>query len=174
MSELVVGDLVFVKNKYKVTTSPILAIFQHYRNVIRFLDIYTNESINPLRLTPLHSLLVVAKYDKHPRYTFAQDVSINDIVFSSDLHQVRVINIKETLIYNDSGYAPLTFEGNIIVNDILASCYATYDHSIMHIITTPIRWWFYMLYEFYQSIEFIYVQKLTSNIVISLVDFYFQ
>jgi hypothetical protein len=174
MSDLVVGDLVFVKSKNDVITSPILAIFRHYRSSIRFLDIYTTESTVPLRLTPLHSLLVLSKYDKRKRYLFAQDVSIDDVVFSSDLRPLRVIDVKETLIYDDSGYAPLTFEGNIIVNDIIASCYATHEHSMMQLITTPIRWWFFVLFEFHQSIGFDYLQKLTSNIVVSFVDFYFQ
>ena len=31
-------------------------------------------------------------------------------------------------------------EGNIIVNGILASCYAIADHHLAHIGMTPIRW----------------------------------
>ncbi|CAF5119569.1 unnamed protein product, partial [Rotaria sp. Silwood1] len=174
MSDLHVGDLVFVKKENEIITSPVLAIFRHYRSSIHFVDIYTTNSIIPLRLTPLHSLLVLSKHDKHERYIFAKDVSVGNHVFSSDLRPLAVVNVKETLISDDSGYAILTFEGNIIANDIVASCYATYDHSTMHMITTPMRWWFLILFQLRQLIAFDYLQHLTSNIIVSFVDFYLQ
>ena len=35
----------------------------------------------------------------------------------------------------------MTSEGNIIVDEVLASCYAsTVDHHLAHFVTTPIRW----------------------------------
>ena len=35
----------------------------------------------------------------------------------------------------------MTSEGNIIVDDVLASCYAsTADHDLAHFVTAPIRW----------------------------------
>ena len=37
-------------------------------------------------------------------------------------------------------YTPLTMEGNIIVNGILASCYAFGNHDLAHVGVTPIRW----------------------------------
>ena len=35
-------------------------------------------------------------------------------------------------------YIPLTMEGNIIVDDVLASCYAFSDHDLAHFSMTPI------------------------------------
>ena len=38
-------------------------------------------------------------------------------------------------------YAPLTREGNMVVNEVLASCYASFvDHHLAHLATAPIRW----------------------------------
>ena len=37
-------------------------------------------------------------------------------------------------------YVPLTTEGNIIADGILASCYAITDHYLAHVTMTPIRW----------------------------------
>ena len=37
-------------------------------------------------------------------------------------------------------YVPLTMEGQIVVDGILASCYPFYDHDLAHIGMTPIRW----------------------------------
>ena len=37
-------------------------------------------------------------------------------------------------------YVPLMMEGRIVVDGVLASCYATVDHDLGHIGTAPIRW----------------------------------
>ena len=37
-------------------------------------------------------------------------------------------------------YVPLTMEGNIDVDDVLASCYADIDHGMSHFGMTPMRW----------------------------------
>ena len=37
-------------------------------------------------------------------------------------------------------YTPLTMEGNIIVEEVLASCYAFGNHDFAHVGVTPIRW----------------------------------
>ena len=31
-------------------------------------------------------------------------------------------------------------EGNIVVDGVLASCYASFDHDLAHIWMTPLRW----------------------------------
>ena len=35
---------------------------------------------------------------------------------------------------------PLTMEGNIVVDGVLASCHASFNHDLMQIIVTPLRW----------------------------------
>ena len=37
-------------------------------------------------------------------------------------------------------YVPLTMEGNIVVDDVLASCYPDIDHDMSHFGMTPMRW----------------------------------
>jgi hedgehog protein len=172
MNDLVVGDQVYVMKGNEVITSPVLAIFRHYRSSIRFIDIYTTESSSPLRLTPLHSVLVLPKSGEIKHYSFAQNVVIGDFLFSHNLRLLKVTNIKEILIDDDNVYAPLTFEGSIVVNEIIASCYGTFSHSIMHILTTPIRWWYFILFHFSQLIECEHFQKLTSDLVVHFIDFF--
>ena len=36
-------------------------------------------------------------------------------------------------------YAPLTKEGSIIVDNVLASCYGAYDNDLAHLAMTPMR-----------------------------------
>ena len=38
-------------------------------------------------------------------------------------------------------YVPLTMEGNIVVDGVLASCYAIVDHDIAQIVMKPIQWY---------------------------------
>ena len=37
-------------------------------------------------------------------------------------------------------YVPLTDEGNIVVDGVLASCYASFDHDLAHFAMTPMKW----------------------------------
>ena len=37
-------------------------------------------------------------------------------------------------------YTPVTMKGNMMVDGVLASCYAFFDHDLAHITMTPIRW----------------------------------
>ena len=37
-------------------------------------------------------------------------------------------------------YVPLTMEVNIIVGGVLASCYASSHHDLVHIATVPVLW----------------------------------
>ena len=37
-------------------------------------------------------------------------------------------------------YFPVTMEGSIVVDGVLASCYALINHDLSHLMLTPIRW----------------------------------
>ena len=38
-------------------------------------------------------------------------------------------------------YAPLTMEGNIVVDGVLVSCYGIVEHDLLHIVMKPIQWY---------------------------------
>ena len=38
-------------------------------------------------------------------------------------------------------YVPLTKEGNIMIDGVLASCYTSADHDLVHLAMTPIQWY---------------------------------
>ena len=44
------------------------------------------------------------------------------------------------LVIPEGAFVPLTMEGNIVVDGVLASCYAAIDHNLAHIGMTPLRW----------------------------------
>ena len=43
-------------------------------------------------------------------------------------------------LFYPGAYAPLAMDGNIVVDGVLASCYASSDHDLAHIGMTPVRW----------------------------------
>jgi hypothetical protein len=146
LDTLITGDevLVYSSSLGKIEKSRVLAIFHHQRSSVRFLDIYTTDNQEPLRLTPTHSILTKKNSAKQSsfHYDFAYNIAINDWIVSSKLESIQVMKIEEILLYNQTISTPLTFEGNIIVNNLLASCYATFNHQLMHFLTTPIRYWY--------------------------------
>ena len=44
------------------------------------------------------------------------------------------------MVFTLGAFTPLTMEGNILVDGVLASCYAFPDHDFAHITMTPMRW----------------------------------
>ena len=37
-------------------------------------------------------------------------------------------------------FTPVTMEGNIMVDRVLASCYVFHNHDLAHLLMSPIRW----------------------------------
>ena len=89
--------------------------------------------------------------------TYASNIQEGDFVLVFDIEKglkpARVLNV-ETKVQRGV-YAPLTSEGNLVVDDVLVSCYAVIDsQTIAHISFAPLRLWYKML-------EFI--PSMTSN-----------
>ena len=59
-------------------------------------------------------------------------------------------------------YIPLTEEGNIVVDGVLASCYASFDHDLAHITMAPIQW-------FPEIIENIFGKEKSSLAYVSII-----
>ena len=53
------------------------------------------------------------------------------------ISQTAVINMFTIFL---GAYAPLTMEGNIMVDGVLASCYADHDHDMSDLAVAPISW----------------------------------
>ena len=43
-------------------------------------------------------------------------------------------------LFHIGAYVPLTMEGNILVDGVLASCYPSAPHDLAHMVMTPLRW----------------------------------
>ncbi|CAF1050079.1 unnamed protein product, partial [Didymodactylos carnosus] len=157
MRNLKVGDQVIVAyktsdNGIELRSSPILAmdIYQKYDNdsPVDYLEIQVaaNISIPPLHITRRHSLLVRREHDSEVKYLFASQVNIGDHLYllKNDYRsavQTKITHIKDVTLFD--AYAPLTLEGNLVVNDVVVSCYGTFTHSFVHLAMAPRRWLLY-------------------------------
>ena len=49
--------------------------------------------------------------------------------------------IQKWIHYVIGAYVPLTADGNIVVEGVLASCYASCHHDLAHFAMTPMQWY---------------------------------
>ena len=43
--------------------------------------------------------------------------------------------------YSSGVFDPLTADGNIMVDGVLASCYASFNHDLAHLMMIPMQWY---------------------------------
>ena len=94
---------------------------------------------------------------------FAYDVKEGDFVLVLDkkegLKSIKVKRVQKTV--NEGQYAPLTLEGNILVDDVLASCYTTVSYEwVGHAVFSPIRF----LYKITQYLPFSQIKLDDANL----------
>jgi hypothetical protein len=153
MRHLNVGDQILVAHQdadggIKIESSPVLAIdiYQHYNIVspVLYREIHTMANHTVLHITPAHSLLVKKKQRVDAEYIFASEVDIGDYIYIlrddyQSVEKIAVTGINDVQLFD--AFAPLTFQGNLIINHVVVSCYGTFTHSIGHIVKMPRRWW---------------------------------
>ncbi len=121
--------------------------------VVAFLDRQTDVRADFLRLTTEHSSVTVTPY--HLLYrscancsaiqrlpTFAKDIRVGDwllqLTGAGQFEPGRVVSVTETV--GDGLFAPLTLEGNVVVDSLVASCYAgTQAEWLAHLSLWPLR-----------------------------------
>ena len=65
------------------------------------------------------------------------------LLITSSSVLLKLVKVKEHMIISalfTGAYVPLTTEGNIMVNGVLASCYPSADHDLAHFAMIPIQW----------------------------------
>lgn len=150
MNELNIGDeiLALDSNGTPVFT-PVLLFLDRDTNASRMYHQITTKSGRKITLTGSHLIFVIdfltSDFNvtlESRREVFARQVIPGQFVSVIDPEEgitfEKVIDV--TIIEKKGVYAPLTSEGNLIVNQVLASCYANInDQSLAHWAFFPLR-----------------------------------
>ena len=73
-------------------------------------------------------------------FRYADQITIDDEVLipeNNEVNPTKVISVSSFVM--QGAHVPLTMEGNIIVDGILASCYPSCYHDLVHIVMLPIQ-----------------------------------
>ena len=141
MAELEIGDEVLsTTSDGKLAYSPFIAFLVKVpSDETEFVTLQTEDG-NILSLTPSH--LIFRNSSSKP--VFASSIKPGDYVYSLDkqapssLQVQNVTKIGRTKVLG--AYAPLTAEGTIVVDNIVASCYGVLeDHQFLHTAFAPLR-----------------------------------
>lgn len=151
MENLKVGTMVLAVNKQgQLTYSPVITFLDKDTNLESKHTTIETKDGTVLTLTRSH-LIYRASHDNHTMFqtpdgilpVFASKIKVNDYIFtlSKEHNQVRPSKVvKVTNMKIKGNYAPLTLEGTIVVDGVLASCYAVIDdHRMAHSSFAPLR-----------------------------------
>ncbi|XP_022622906.1 sonic hedgehog protein [Seriola lalandi dorsalis] len=129
-----------------------------YTDFIMFIDqdsttkrlfyVIETDSGQKITLTAAHLLFVghnnhTEKVDKRMSAIFASQVQPGQKVFVFDPERSRLQPVTVKRIYtqeHDGSFAPVTVQGTVVVDQVLASCYAAIeDHDLAHWALAPVR-----------------------------------
>ncbi|XP_073346964.1 tiggy-winkle hedgehog protein-like [Pagrus major] len=150
LKELHVGDKVLATDQQgNIVPSDFLMFLDQDRHHTReFFVLETDEPHHRLTLTPTHLVFVINNNTENSdiRAVFASDIKPGQRLHAvgndwpHHLISARVIRI--SVEHNEGSYAPITSHGTIIVDGVLASCYAVVDnHDLAHSVFAPVRLW---------------------------------
>ncbi|XP_063777964.1 sonic hedgehog protein [Pseudophryne corroboree] len=111
-----------------------------------FYVIETSDPKESIRLTAAHLVFLSQSPTNATRSiksVFASNIRPGDKVFIVDqgMMGLKVVNVERVYLEEDTGaYAPLTSHGTVVINGVLASCYAVIEeHNWAHAAFAPLR-----------------------------------
>ena len=148
LSDLNIGDTVLSVNSAsgELEFSPVILFLDREPTEVRQFYSLLTENGHSLTLTPEHLIFSHFAEDASQaefEAVYAKDVQEGDFVLVStgkgQLEKVRVTQVEMRVL--TGVYAPLTSAGNLVVDNVVASCYAVVDsQNIAHAAFAPLRW----------------------------------
>lgn len=150
MSDLEIGERILTLNSHgDLEYSPVLLFMHHSpQQETMFLRFHMESGIN-ITITPSHLIL---RWEKpkdtllyEATHVYAKVVKEGDQLLitshNSSQRPLFVDTVIDIEVVHETGvYAPLTETGTIIVNDVVASCYAViYSQTLAHLSFAPVR-----------------------------------
>jgi len=146
MSDVVLGDKIkAVDSNGNIVYSEVLMFMDREPREARKFVTITTEDGTVLTLTSTHLVHTGAPDCSHlqcfvPSYAGNIEPGMKVMVSKASLLPQVVAKVEVTS--HTGVFAPLTSTGNLVVDNVLASCYAVIDsQSIAHAAFAPVRWW---------------------------------
>uniref|UniRef100_A0A1X7UIG2 Hint domain-containing protein n=1 Tax=Amphimedon queenslandica TaxID=400682 RepID=A0A1X7UIG2_AMPQE len=147
MKDVEIGmELLAVSSNHKLVYSPVILMLDVDDIKLANYTIIESSGNHKLTLTPNHLVHASKTNDISSSVPiFASQVKKGDKIFvakSPDvIEAVEVFSTSSKVI--KGAYAPLTREGTVVVNDVVASCYAVVnDHQFAHATFGPLRYFY--------------------------------
>ena len=172
ISELKTGESVLTMNEDgSQVFSPVILQLQQFPDQITTFHVIRTKMGHNLTLTPNHLIYTrngnestqhLSEFSSF-RAVFASSLRNGDYVLVNDdtkgMTKDRVVSVSAVSLAGV--YSPVTEQGNIIVENILASCYADFEnHQLIHLAFAPFRWfhhgrkWFKSITEKEDGLEY--------------------
>lgn len=140
--ELRPGDRVLAADKRgNLVFTDFIMFLDQDSSTRRMFYVIEAESGQKLALTAAHLLFV--GHNSSMTAVFASHVRPGQLVFVLDPRQERLEAVRVKRIYteeHEGSYAPVTMQGSVVVDHVLASCYAVIqDHELAHWALVPVR-----------------------------------
>jgi len=162
IEDIRVGDeILALDSDSRPVYSPVILFLDRDPSVQRIFFKVITSSGKTITLTPSHLIYVIDQHDPNDmskslatkRVQFAYQINPKQFVVTQELDSTsdeiitRIEEIVSIEVDKRTGvYAPLTREGNLIVNNVLASCYANIeDQSLAHLSFLPVRAYSYLM-----------------------------
>ena len=71
---------------------------------------------------------------------YASEVEVGDRLLQragEGVEEVQVVRVEE--VEEEGAWAPLTTEGTLLVDGVLASCYASFPHTLSDLLLAPVK-----------------------------------
>jgi hedgehog protein len=152
-----IGDeILSVNSEGNPVFSPVILFLDRDVNSTRMYFKITTSSGKTITMTGSHLIYVIDEYDpkdfqgsfSRRRVQFARQVIPKQFVVTEEVDPTTdehiVTSIEEVISVDvderKGAFAPLTKEGNLVVNNVLVSCYANInDQSLAHVSFLPVR-----------------------------------
>ncbi|CAF1031584.1 unnamed protein product [Rotaria sordida] len=137
------GDEIITIDQSKIiSTEMIMMLDKQISKQALFYTLRTDSGYE-ISLTEYH-LIPIINSNGNENYLFAKQIKIGDclfVLFNGKLMYSPVINI--TIEMKKGYYAPLTMKGTLLINNVLASCFANINnHHLAQYYMTPFRYYY--------------------------------
>lgn len=178
MSDLRIGDKVLVvKPDGGLDYSDVILFLDRDEEEKRLFFTIQTESGVKITVTPSHLVYVgddERTLDVSEGYAiFAKYIQIGDYIYVTKKslingtvsYSVKLEKVVEISASEEEGtFAPLTREGNIVVNDVVASCYALLnDHNLAHQAFYLVRFWTNFKDTVFHFLKKLHVEQLRTH-----------